>query len=175
MCICSRPEGQESRSLLSLPGCFVNKYLKAIDYAEAQLEHPPNIAQINVTIEDQFGGQESNLLTTAAVLWSLFREELIFCDESARYFSRKRSETMLSYSEIFNRKFGGGQYGCLKSGQIVVKRAKTVNLTYLLNTLSFLNKFTIASLTMIRVLKYICLSVLSIAKARENTIDGYPW
>ena len=42
---------------------------------------------------------------------------------------------MLSYSEIFNKKFGGGQYGCLKSGQIVVKRAKTVNLTYLLNIL----------------------------------------
>ena len=43
MCICNRPEGQVSQSLISLPGFFVNKFLKSIDYAEQKLGHPPNV------------------------------------------------------------------------------------------------------------------------------------
>ena len=56
MCICNRPEGQESRSLLSLPGFFVTKFLKSIEYAETKLGHPPNVMQIFVTLEDKFNG-----------------------------------------------------------------------------------------------------------------------
>ena len=69
------------------------------------------------------------------MLWSLCREEIIYCDEEEMYFSRKHSETMLSYTEIFNKNVGNEQYKCLENGQIVAKRAKTVNLTYLLNIL----------------------------------------
>ena len=45
---------------------------------------------------------------TVGVVMSLFREEIIFCDENAEYFSRNKSETMLSYSEFFNKNFGAG-------------------------------------------------------------------
>ena len=42
---------------------------------------------------------------------------------------------MFSYTDIFIKKFGREQYKCLESGQIVAKRARTINLTYLLNIL----------------------------------------
>ena len=135
MCVCSRPEGQESKALLSLPGFFVSKFLKAIDHAEEKLGKPPNCMQIYVTLEDELGGGVKSIYEVCAVVFSLLREEIIFCDEMAECFSRERSETMLSYSDFFNKKFGNGQYRCLDSGQIVAKRARTVNLTYLLNIL----------------------------------------
>ena len=69
------------------------------------------------------------------MVMSLLREEIIFCDENGEYFSRNKSETMLSYSEFFNSNFGSGKYECLKSGEIVAKKARTINLTYLLNIL----------------------------------------
>ena len=61
MCICNRPEGQESQSLISLPGFFVNKFLKSIDYAEQKLGHPPNVMQIYVTLEDKFNSPVNDI------------------------------------------------------------------------------------------------------------------
>ena len=65
----------------------------------------------------------------------MLREEIIFCDENAEYFSRTRSETMFSFSDFFNKRYGKDQYKCLASGQIVAKKARTINLTNLLNIL----------------------------------------
>ena len=71
MCICSRPEDQESRTLISMPWFFVNKFLHSIDYANEKLGHPPNLAQIFVTMEDHFNSPVKNLYECAAVLSSL--------------------------------------------------------------------------------------------------------
>ena len=43
MCICNRPENQESQTLLTMPGFFVNKFLRAIDLAEEKLGRSPNV------------------------------------------------------------------------------------------------------------------------------------
>ena len=64
--------------------------------------------QIYVTLEDELGGGVKSIYEVCAVVFSLLREEIIFCDEMAECFSRERSETMLSYSDFFNKKFGSG-------------------------------------------------------------------
>ena len=43
MCICNRPESQESQALLMMPGFFVNKFLRAIELAEEKLGKSPNV------------------------------------------------------------------------------------------------------------------------------------
>ena len=43
MCICNRPESQESQALLAMSYFFVNKFLNAIDFAEEKLGRPPNM------------------------------------------------------------------------------------------------------------------------------------
>ena len=113
MCICNRPENQESQALISMSGFFVNKFVKAIDLAEKKLGRPPNIIQIFIVLTDEFGSPIKNMHETVGVVMSLFREEIIFCDENGEYFSRTKSETMLSYSDFFNKNFGSGQYQCM--------------------------------------------------------------
>ena len=135
MCICNRPENQESQALLMMPGFFVNKFLRAIDLAEEKLGKSPNVMQIYVVLADDFGSPVKNIYEAAGVVFSLLREEIIYCDENAEYFSRTKSETMLSYSDFFSKNFGKDQYQCMKGGEIVAKRARTINLTYLLNIL----------------------------------------
>ena len=113
MCICNRPENQESQTLLTMPGFFVNKFLRAIDLAEEKLGRSPNVMQIYVVLADEFGSPVKNIYETTGVVMSLLREEIIFCDENGEYFSRTKSETMLSYSDFFNKNFGSGQYQCM--------------------------------------------------------------
>ena len=72
--------------------------------------------QIHVTQADKFGSPIKDVFQTHAVLYSLLREEIIFCDENCECFSRIKSEEMLSYSDFFNKRFGYGQYKCLKNG-----------------------------------------------------------
>ena len=108
MCICNRPENQVSQALLPMSGFFVDKFVKAIDFIEKRLGRPPSMIQIFIVLTDEFGSPVKNMSETVGVVMSLFREEIIFCDENAEYFSRNKSETMLSYSEFFNKNFGAG-------------------------------------------------------------------
>ena len=59
--------------------------------------------QIYITLNDELGGGVKSIYDISAVLFSLLREEIIFCDEMSECFSRKRSETMFSYSEFFSK------------------------------------------------------------------------
>ena len=108
MCICNRPESQESQALLAMSYFFVNKFLNAIDFAEEKLGRPPNMIQIFVVLTEKFGSSSKNMYETISVVMSLFREEIIFCDENGEYFSRNKSETMFSYSDFFSKNFGIG-------------------------------------------------------------------
>ena len=101
----SRPDEQVSRSIISLPWYFVNRFLDSVRIAEEKLGHPPAIFEIFVTMEDTYGRQVNNIYELVAVLYSMLREDMIYADEHSYRYTLHRQEGYLTYSEIFHKRF----------------------------------------------------------------------
>jgi len=69
----------------------------------------------------------NNIFEGAAVITSLYREDMIFANDVASNFSVTRHEGFLTYSERFRKLYGNG-YASARDGSIVVQTAKTINL-----------------------------------------------
>ena len=101
----SRPDTQVSRSIISLPWFFVNRFLDSVRIAEQKLGRPATILEIYVTLEATYGRQVKNVYELGAVLFSMLREDMIYADEHSYRYTLHRQEGYLTYSEIFHKRF----------------------------------------------------------------------
>ena len=133
ICVC-RKEDQVGKSLLWLPYWIVNKMLDSVVSAEAKLGQPPSIIEIFCEMKHRYTLPVNNIFEGAAVINSLFREDLLFTNENASHWSVTRHPGWKSYSEIFRKYYGDG-YACLKDGSVGVTTAKTLKLANLMQVL----------------------------------------
>jgi hypothetical protein len=102
--------------------------------AEAKLGKPPSVIEIFIEMKHKYTIPVNNIYEGAAVITSLFREDLLFANDVASHYSVTRHEGFLNYSEIFKKKIGDG-YRCNKDGTVGVTTAKTINFKNLMNLL----------------------------------------
>ena len=134
ICIC-RSKDQVGKSLLWLPYFITNKMIDSIISAEEKLGKPPGSIEIFVEMKQRHNiPNVNNIFEGAAVITSLYREDMIFANDVASNFSVTRHEGFLTYSERFRKLFGDG-YATARDGSVVVKTARTINLKKLNNML----------------------------------------
>lgn len=133
ICIC-RSKDQVGKSLLWLPYYITNKMIDCIISAEEKLGKPPSSIEIFVEMKQKFTLPVNNIFEGAAVITSLYREDMIFANDVASNFSVTRHEGFLTYSERFRKLYGDG-YASARDGSVVVQTAKTINLKKLNNML----------------------------------------
>lgn len=126
ICICKRKENQVGRALLWLPYYIVNKMIDCIISAEEKLGKPPSTIEIFVEMKQRFTLPVNNIFEGAAVLTSLYREDMLFANDVCSNFSVTRHDGYLTYSERFRKLFGDG-YASARDGSVVVTTAKTIN------------------------------------------------
>lgn len=68
----------------------------------------------------------NNIFEGAAVLTSLYREDMLFANDVCSNFSVTRHDGYLTYSERFRKLFGDG-YASARDGSVVVTTARTIN------------------------------------------------
>ena len=127
ICRCSRSQDQVSRAILWLPWYFVNRILDSTRIAEELLGSPATIVQILVVMSDKYGKTLNNIYELAAVLVSLYREDIIYSDVNFYHFTCTRQEGYYTYSEIFRLKFNSG-YACDSIGRVMPTEARRINL-----------------------------------------------
>ena len=126
ICRAGRSRDQVSRSILWLPWYFVNRFLEATRIAEETLGHPPTVFEIFVTLKETQGSTVNNVFEVVAVLFSMLREDLIYCSKNSDRYSVHKQEGYLNYSEIFRKHFPNG-YACDPKGRVVPTTARRVN------------------------------------------------
>ena len=126
ICICKRKENQVGRALLWLPYYIVNKMIDCIISAEEKLGKPPSTIEIFVEMKQRFTLPVNNIFEGAAVLTSLYREDMLYANDVCSNFSVTRHDGYLTYSERFRKVFGDG-YASARDGSVVVTTAKTIN------------------------------------------------
>ena len=137
MCVCSRKNDQVARALLSLPYWITNKMLECVQSAETRLGRVPSTIEIFVEMVHKYPGLKSqvdDVYKVAAVLISLFREDWLYTDVTAQFYSLTKHKDMKSYSELFREKFGP-LYGCARDGTVCPTGAKTINFNKLIEVL----------------------------------------
>ncbi len=114
------------RALLWLPYYIVNKMIDCIISAEEKLGKPPSTIEIFVEMKQRFTLPVNNIFEGAAVLTSLYREDMLYANDVCSNFSVTRHDGYLTYSERFRKLFGDG-YASARDGSVVVTTAKTIN------------------------------------------------
>lgn len=103
--------------------------------AEEKLGQAPTVVEIFVEIKTANPqAPVNNIFEGAAVLTTLFREDLIYADNSCEHYSAKRQEGYKNYSELFRQKVGF-DYGIGPDGSVVSKTAKLVNFKQMIEIL----------------------------------------
>ena len=103
--------------------------------AEEKLGHPPTMLQICSILDDHFNLPLKHAFEAAAIMTSLMREELIFCDKIWYRWTVHKQEGYYSYSELFFAHYGP-TYGCTRAGKVYPKTARTVNFSHLVQVLT---------------------------------------
>ena len=110
-----------------MPYWIVNKMISSVISAEAKLGKPPSVIEIFVEMKRQHNiSMVSNIYEGAAVITSLFREDMLFANDVCSHYSVTRHEGFLNYTEIFHKKIGEG-YKINKDGTVAVTTAPTLN------------------------------------------------
>lgn len=107
--------------------------------AEAKLGKPPSFIEIFVEMTNRYDLPVKNCYEGAAVLTSLFREDLLYTNDVASHYSVIKHEGFSSYTEIFRKKIGDG-YIVHKDGSVAVSTAKTLNYRNLIEMLKSKDK-----------------------------------
>jgi hypothetical protein len=102
--------------------------------AEAKLNTPPSIIEIFVEMKNRYTLPVNTIYEGAAVLTSLFREDMLYCNDLGSHYSVTRHEGFLNFSEMFRKRYGDG-YNTLKDGTVAVTTAKTINFKSLIKML----------------------------------------
>ena len=101
--------------------------ISSVISAEAKLGKPPSVIEIFVEMKRQHNiSMVSNIYEGAAVITSLFREDMLFANDVCSHYSVTRHEGFLNYTEIFRKKIGEG-YKINKDGTVAVTTAPTLN------------------------------------------------
>ena len=124
-CVARRKEGQIAKALLYLPWFYVDRFLSAIDYAEDVLGRPPNTLEIYAAMNMKFKTPVRNPYDTAAILMSIYREDMIYTDTVCFQFTTKEREGFDNFSGHFKMKFPG--YKVDSEGCVTPDAAKTIN------------------------------------------------
>lgn len=102
--------------------------------AEAKLGKPPSVIEIFVEMKHRFTLPVNNIYEGAAVITSLFREDMLYANDVCSHYSITRHAGYLNYSEIFRKKIGDG-YRINKDGTVAATTAKTLNFRNLIKML----------------------------------------
>lgn len=95
--------------------------------AEEKLGKPPSVIEIFVEMKRMHNiGMVNNIYEGAAVITSIFREDMLFSNDVCSHYSVTRHEGFLNYSEIFRKKIGDG-YKLNRDGTVAVATAPTLN------------------------------------------------
>ena len=73
----------------------------------------------------------NSIYVTPAILNSLFREDLIFCDLIMSTWTVNKQDGYLNYSEWFRLKYQAAGYVCDSLGTIAPSTARTISFTEL--------------------------------------------
>ena len=95
--------------------------------AEEKLGKPPSTIEIFVEMKQRYTLPVNNIFEGAAVITSLYREDMIYANDVASNFSVTKHEGFLTYSERFRKLFGDG-YASARDGSVCVTNARTINL-----------------------------------------------
>ena len=125
-----RDPNQISRSPIPLPWIVVNRFLRAIEYAEKILGKPANVCHIFHVLKEKFNLPVS-IYMAAALMNSIFREDLIFCDLIMSSWTVNKQEGYLNYSDWFRLKYQADGYVCDSLGTVVPSTARTISYTEL--------------------------------------------
>lgn len=124
-----------ARGLLPLPDDFKKGVVACMLAAEEKLGQPPTVVESFVEIKTTHPQMPvNNIFEGAAVITTLFREDLIFADNTCEHYSGKRQEGYKTYSEWFRLKVGEG-YGIGPDGSVFSKSGKTVNFKQMIEIL----------------------------------------
>jgi hypothetical protein len=102
ICACHRKNDQVAKGLIWLPYFYVNRILDCIVTAEEKIGQPPTTIDIFCEIKQRYPSiPVNNIFEGAAVLSTLFREDLIYTNASCEQYSAHRHDGFHSYSEMF--------------------------------------------------------------------------
>ena len=132
--ICTvRKPGQAGKALLPLPYFLVNKMLDSLISAEEKLGRPASIIEIYVEMKNLYTLPVNTIYEGAAVLTSLFREDLLYTNDTCSNYSVTRHRGFKNFTEMFN-KWGAG-YVFASDGTCISQTARTINFKSLWNML----------------------------------------
>jgi len=95
--------------------------------AEEKLGKPPSVIEIFIEMKRQHNiTQVNNIYESAAVITSIFREDLLYANDVCSHYSVTKHEGFMNYSEIFRKKIGDG-YKIGRDGTVAVTTAPTLN------------------------------------------------
>lgn len=87
---------------------MVDGIRKSVEEAEKILGHPPNVIEIFVVAQKRMKKVPfMDCYTMAGCLMSLFREDMIYCDEVAAHYTCEPREGYYSFSDMFRKKHEG--------------------------------------------------------------------
>ena len=132
----SRDEKQVARGLIPLPFFYTRRILDCMLSAEEKLGgKPPTVVECFVEIKNRYPWIPVNtIFEGAAVLVTLFREDMIFADDTCEHYSVNKHPGYSSFSEKFNAKIGSryeisaDHTVALKKGEKAVNFAKMIEI-----------------------------------------------
>ena len=118
-----------------LPYWIVNRMIDSVISAEAKLGKPPSVIEIFIEMKAQYNiTQVNNIYEGAAVITSIFREDMLYANDVCSHYSVTKHEGYMNYSEIFKKKIGDG-YKINRDGTVAVTTAPTLNFRNLIEML----------------------------------------
>lgn len=130
-CCRSRKEGQISKSLVFLPFWVVNGITECIRLAEEKLNRPVTLIEIHALALDMNKLPVKDIFQLAAVMMSLFREDLLLTDKIFEFWTLSPKEGFMTYTDFWHKHFDGYKVDSLQ--RIRADTAKTINLNELVN------------------------------------------
>jgi hypothetical protein len=128
-CCAIREKEQIGRSILWLQWWQVDRFTAAVKSAEGKLKRPVSCIEIFVELKHLYEHSPLHTVTspyeTAAILFSLLREDRIFADNDCHLFTTERKEGFKSYSEIFKAMYPG--YKLDTKQRVVSDSAETIS------------------------------------------------
>jgi hypothetical protein len=94
---------------------MVSRVTRACDIAEEKLGSPPTGIQIFEVLKElglnDWAMPVNDVYKVCAILMSLLREHILFCDKVGYKFSTRKQEGFFLFSEIFNEMYPGYTMG----------------------------------------------------------------
>ena len=119
-----------------LSSSLVSSIIGAIEMAEDKLGKPPSVNEIYVIFKWDFHHYEFDAGGFAHIVYNIFREDLLYADQSCYRFTARPRKGFYSFSDFFRKHYGAaGAYKIISDGRIWPASARTANLTDLLTML----------------------------------------